>query len=253
MVFISVVIPSLNDARMLERCLAALAQQTRAPDEVIVVDNGSTDDTAEVGRAAGATVVTEPRRGVLRATAAGFDAAKGDILGRLDADSRPAPDWVARVEERFTADPTLFGLTGPGDFYDCGPVWQFIGKNIYIGGYYWLMSLFLGQVPLFGSNMAIRRETWLDVRTRIHRDNPRVHDDMDISFALDPAMAVELDDRLTAYISARPFDTLGGFLRKADWACRSMVIYLSEVSWLDRRRLRAEARRRRADERFRTA
>lgn len=253
MVFISVVIPSLNDARMLEHCLAALARQTRQPDEIIVVDNGSTDDTAEVARTAGARVVTEPRRGVLRATAAGFDAARGDILGRLDADSRPASDWMARLEERFGADPTLFGLTGPGDFYGCGPAWRFIGKNIYIGGYYWFMKLFLGQVPFFGSNMAMRREAWSDLRPRIHRENPRVHDDLDISFALDPAMAVELDKGLIAYVSARPFDTVSGFLWKVDWAFRSMGIYLSEVSWLTRRRLKADARKRREGEQLSTA
>ena len=53
---LSVVIPSLNDAHMLKDCLDALAAQTRAPDEVIVVDNGSADDTAGIARAAGARV-----------------------------------------------------------------------------------------------------------------------------------------------------------------------------------------------------
>ncbi|MEQ1737533.1 MAG: glycosyltransferase, partial [Rhodoglobus sp.] len=43
---VSVVIPALNDSVMLASCLRALAKQTRLPDEIIVVDNGSTDDTA---------------------------------------------------------------------------------------------------------------------------------------------------------------------------------------------------------------
>src|SRR4029453_8593816 len=51
---ISVIVPSLNDADFLAVCLDALANQTRRADEVIVVDNGSTDATAEVAAAAGA-------------------------------------------------------------------------------------------------------------------------------------------------------------------------------------------------------
>lgn len=242
---ISVVVPSLNDARMLEHCLAALAVQTRAPDEIIVVDNGSTDDTAEVAAAAGARVITEPQRGVLRATAAGFDAAHGDIIGRLDADSRPDPHWVARLEERFDADPTLDALTGPGIFYGRGAGWRFFGRYIYIGGYFWFVGLMTGAVPVFGSNFAMRRETWLDTRTRIHLEDPKMHDDLDISFALDPQTGVELDTALRVQVSARPFDNWSGVWRRVSWGFYGMRVGLSDVSLLRRRRLRAQGRRHR--------
>jgi glycosyltransferase involved in cell wall biosynthesis len=68
MTSISVVIPCRNDAEMLAACLDALAGQTRAADEIVVVDNASTDDSAAVARAAGARVVPEPRVGIARAT-----------------------------------------------------------------------------------------------------------------------------------------------------------------------------------------
>lgn len=238
---ISVVIPSLNDARMLEHCLDALQAQTRQPDEVIVVDNGSTDDTAAVAVAAGARVVVEPKIGVLRATAAGFDAAQGDIVGRLDADSRPARDWIETLEQRFEADPTLSGITGPGIFYGRDAASRFIGQHIYIGGYFWFMKLFLGQVPVFGSNMALRRETWIDARQRIHLDDPHIHDDLDISFALSPDSVVELDKNLVVMVSARPFDSTAGLKRRVVWAFHGMRLYLSEISWWRRRRLRRAA------------
>lgn len=244
---VSVVIPSLNDAHMLKHCLEALAAQTRAPDEVIVVDNGSDDDTAEVARAAGARVVHEPVRGVLRATAAGFDAATGDLIGRLDADSRPAPDWAARIVGRFSADPTLDALTGTGSFYGKDRFWHFVGKNLYLGGYLFVFRAVIGHLPLFGSNFAIRRATWLGIRDRVHLSDPKAHDDLDISLVLGPDAGIDFDPFLNVQVSARPFDNWAGFVRRASWAFHIVGVNFREVGWLRRVWTCAQGRKRRRE------
>lgn len=70
MTTVSVVIPSRDDADMLTVSLAALARQTRQPDEIVVVDNDSADATATVGRTAGARVIFEAVAGTPRAASA---------------------------------------------------------------------------------------------------------------------------------------------------------------------------------------
>ena len=86
---VSVVIPCLDEAAAIAECVRR-AQDTmvvaRLAGEVIVVDNGSTDGSAEQARAAGATVVSEPRRGYGQAYRSGFDAARGRYVVMGDAD-----------------------------------------------------------------------------------------------------------------------------------------------------------------------
>ncbi|WP_431220768.1 glycosyltransferase [Leifsonia xyli] len=102
---VSVVIPVLDDSAMLARCLADLAAQLRPADEIVVVDNGSADDTVAVARAAGVRVIEQRLRGIWPAAAAGYDAATGDIIARLDADSRPPADWLLHLEAELVDSP----------------------------------------------------------------------------------------------------------------------------------------------------
>ncbi len=179
---VSVVIPVRDDAVPLAACLEALAAQRRPADEIVVVDNASSDHSADVARAAGARVVFCGERGIPAAAAAGYDAAFGDLILRLDADSLPAPGWIGSMVDAL-ADPDLDAVTAGAVFHD-GPArgrrpmaWAFLGT------YAAFAYPALGHAPLWGSNMAFRRAAWENVRDRVHLD-PELHDDLDLAFHL---------------------------------------------------------------------
>ena len=241
MVRVSVVIPALNDSAMLGRCFTALAAQTRRPDEIIVVDNGSTDDTAEVARSHGATVLPEPLRGIFPASAAGFDAAQGDLILRLDADSVPPVVWVARVAAAFDDDPSLDLLSGPGRFYGGSRTVHWVAENLYIGGYIWFVGLLLGHPPLFGSNLAFRASAWQRLRGSVHRTMREIHDDLDLAIHVAPDMTVRFDRTLRVGVSARPFASFAGFRRRIQWAFGTLELNRRERSYRSRRAERRAA------------
>lgn len=200
---VSVVIPVKDDADVLRECLAALAAQTVPPDEVVVVDNGSADESADVARAAGARVVAEPEPGIPAASARGFDEARSEIVARLDADSLPPADWIERIATAFAADPELTALTGPATFIDGPERWRRPLAFAYLGSYFAVVTPALGHVPLFGSNFAARRTAWLEVRDRVHRHDPLMHDDMDLSVHLGPRRRIRYDHSLMVGVSMR--------------------------------------------------
>lgn len=200
---LSVVIPCKDDAGPLARCLEALSGQTSAPLEVIVVDNNSTDNSSEVAARWGARVITETAPGISAAASTGYDAARGDIIVRCDADTIPPSDWLQRISARFTCEPDLAVLTGPGDFYDAGPIRAGIAALAYMQAYFVSMYLAMAHWPPFGSNCAFQRSAWQTVRERIHRYDPNVHDDVDLGFVLDPTQRTAYDLSLRVGISAR--------------------------------------------------
>jgi glycosyltransferase involved in cell wall biosynthesis/uncharacterized membrane protein YbhN (UPF0104 family) len=110
---ISVVIPAYNSADTLPACLQALQAQTFPSDryEIIVVDDGSTDRTAEIAQQHGVKLIHQPNAGPAAARNRAAQAARGEILLFTDADCEPFPDWIERMLEPFH-NPQVMGAKG---------------------------------------------------------------------------------------------------------------------------------------------
>ncbi|GAA1702784.1 glycosyltransferase family A protein [Microcella alkalica] len=240
---VSVVIPVRDDAEYLERCLRALDEQSSPPLEVIVVDNGSSDASAAVARRYGARVVEQHEVGIPIASATGYDAARGDIIARLDSDSRPGPEWVATVQRLFAEHPEADALTGSGLLETDDGETQPVRSRLYLGPYFTLVRWALANRPVFGSAMALRRSTWERVGDDVCRHDPDVHDDMDLSVHLGPDAVVLFDDRLTLPVSARPLQHVPSMLRRGWRGMYTLARHWPREHPLGRHARRLRARR----------
>lgn len=113
---ISIIIPVYNGAVYLEACLKGIRELRPAPRECIVVDDGSTDGSARIARAAGVTVVsTSGRRGPGFARNLGASIARSEILLFIDADVVVPADTLKRLATRFAEDPARDAVIGSYD------------------------------------------------------------------------------------------------------------------------------------------
>ena len=160
---ISVIVCAHNEARYLPACLHSVLAQSRIPDELLVINNASTDETPFVAsQIPYVRVVDEPRKGLVVARETGRRHASGDLLIYLDADCRAPLTWLERIERRFDRDPALVALSGPYRFYD----WDWTGRAL-IRAYDFTLApatqllvkhlLRIGTI-FYGGNFAVRKE-----------------------------------------------------------------------------------------------
>src|SRR6056297_224747 len=139
MLSLTLVIPVYNEEHHIKACLESVAAQSRMLDQVIVVDNNCTDKTIEIAESFDfVTVIMEAQQGRGHARTAGFNAAKSDIIGRIDADSRLHVEWAERVMKSFEDDTEQQGLTGLGKTSFI-PGFSGLRTSLFARAYYWFV------------------------------------------------------------------------------------------------------------------
>ncbi len=174
---ISVVIPAHNAAATVARAILSVQTQTQAPDDIILVDDASDDDTAAIAERLGATTIRlTARQGAAAARNAGVDAATGDVIAFQDADDEWLPDKLARQL------PLLDGAA----FVACG-------ARLYAEDGTDLGPLYDGQIPAEGT------ESWRGLLARNTIATPCVlvwRHAFDAVGGFDPALPVAEDQDL---------------------------------------------------------
>ncbi len=201
---LSVIIPTYNEEDYIAACLDAIAAQTEMPDEVIVVDNNSSDSTVKIAKQYSfVTVLKESEQGVRFARNTGFNRVKNDLIGRIDADTRLSADWCKRARELFAKNQTIAAATGPCSYYDM-PL-QRVGLSL--DNAVRRTVFMLGDMPvLYGSNMVLRTTAWHAIRGDVCMGG-EIYEDYDISIHLaDNDLTTLYDQRLICGVSARRLD-----------------------------------------------
>ncbi len=228
---VCVLICSYRRSAPLLSCLAALAGQTRPPDDVIVVARRDDPATHAALRARPADalpwrIVPTEAPGLVAARNAGLVACRADIAAFCDDDTRPHPDWVARVAAHFARDPALGGLGGRDRCHDGARFDE--RRRATVGRIRWygrtIGNHHLGHGAarevqfLKGANMSFRREAiaGLEFDTRLRGRDVQPHDNSGFSMRVrragwklryDPAVLVDHFPSAGAarsYVSGQP-------------------------------------------------
>jgi glycosyltransferase involved in cell wall biosynthesis len=156
---VSVIIPTYNRATLVSQAINSALSQTRPPDEVLVVDDGSTDNTAEVvTRLAGPIrYLRKTNGGVSSARNVAIAQATGDVLFFLDSDDYWESTWLSLALEIFASRPECGAVCSNIKFVDDHGVLLRTseGERLLVDGHIPLPKLFRKSLPM-GSNLAVR-------------------------------------------------------------------------------------------------
>jgi glycosyltransferase involved in cell wall biosynthesis len=209
---VSIIIPAYNEEPNIKDTLQSVLKQNYADFEVIVVDNNSTDKTAEIAKSMGVTVLHESRKGTQWARECGRKIATGEIIANLDADCLPEPLWLKSGVKHFT-NKKVIAVGGPYDYYDGR--WSFrIFSLIFQKTIYRLFNFLMQKsnkgAVLIGGNVFLRAET-LEKIGGYNTDIVFYGDDTDTAKRMSKEGLVIFDTKLIVKTSARRLKSHGSF------------------------------------------
>lgn len=162
---LSVIIPALNEEQNIGDCLESLLNQTEKPLEIIVVDNGSTDNTKDIAKKFKKKFRKKRIQFKLfsclngnqtNARDFGIKKSKGTIIGSLDADAFANKNWIFKIMKNFKTQ-EIVGVGGKSRFRNKGKIFNFLYSLTYY------FSLLSGLYCLGGNNSAFRKSYFLSV------------------------------------------------------------------------------------------
>lgn len=225
---ISFVIPAYNEENYLGNCLSAIFDKLKKhPDvkaEVVVINNASTDNTKKVAQSfSGVKVVDEPHKGLTHARQAGLNAATGELLAFIDADSMVSENWLSMMLKEFEADPKLICLSGPYSYYDLPGEHAKKGIQVWYHLAYVISRMI--KYTVNGGNFVVKKSALLEVGG-FDTSIKFYGEDTDIARRLAKAGKVKFNKKFFVYSSARRLNDEGVMAT----AFKYGVNYVSEIT-----------------------
>ena len=205
---ITLIIPAYNEEAFIGACVDAAKAKTRGKlKEIIVVDNASTDKTAEIAESHGARVVHATKKGLTAARQCGFNASSGEYVAYIDADTLISDTWIDVAERELTKHPDAVSLSGPRRHF--GTAWYRI----------WLLNSFWISAPvvnwlvgymILGGNFIAKRSA-IEVIGGFDTTIQFYGEDTDLARRLSKVGKTIFRMDFYVYASARRYDTEGIF------------------------------------------
>lgn len=214
---ISVIIPAYNEEWYILDCLEHILQQASLINEIIVVDNASTDRTsAIVAMIPGVKLVHEPAQWLVKARHTWYLESTSDIIAYLDADTRMSKGRIQKVLQTFETHEELVFISWPYHYYDL-PVRKQIGQDIYRKVLAQISYFIMWYIWVWG-NMAMKRDMiskigWFDTSIEFYGE------DTNLARRASHVGKCIFDQRLIMPTSARRF--------QFQWTYKTVYLYCS--------------------------
>ncbi len=225
----SFIIPALNEEACIAACIQSIQAQRYTLLEIIVVDNGSSDRTAEIASQMGCSVVREEKPGLSHARNRGAEVAQGDILCFIDADGVLSKGWLQAARHCFAR--ANIGAVSGLSIYTHPSLLKRLYYNLYVlatNTGVLLSNALFSRMLFAGNNLAIRRELFL----RIGGYEPVIGEGMWLSrrFWKLPSYKGMLCPGMLLWNSPRGFEQLG-FLRTVTYWVGSSISRKSQTGY----------------------
>ena len=226
---IAVVIPAFNEEKYLPKCLKALQNQNYPKNlyNILVVNNNSTDHTAEIAKKFGARVLKEEKQGHVYSLNTGLLHAKGDIIAVTDADTVVTKDWLFKLSQIFE-DKTVVGVTGSIKLDIESKLFNAFITKLY--NLFLTINFSCNKPHTAGPNMAIRKSVFIN-KLKCVDTRYKISGDVEIGMRLRKHGKVKFAKSLTVTTSSRRFKSdFWGFTRDF---LKYSVAYVCAI-WLQR-------------------
>ena len=161
---ITVIVPTFNEEKLIRNCLESLITQSPQVDEILVVDNNSSDNTVEIVQAVIAenptvniNLIHESKQGCHHARETGWRAAQGDVIVHVDADETFPEGWMAKIHQILKEKPELGAFGGVIRFPDA-PFIIWLTQVLYNRIYPYAQQMAKGFPYLCGGMTVVKRE-----------------------------------------------------------------------------------------------